>query len=143
MPHINEIKQSRFLRKEDAGPGILLTIIGCEQTNVGPEDGPTELEWILKFQEPVKPMVLKSTNAQLIAGFLGSENTDDWIGRKIVAYNDPNVTMKGKITGGLRVRAPRNQPAAAPAQPQSRPVSQPAPAQPQSQGATNEEDVPF
>jgi hypothetical protein len=39
-----------------------------------------------------------------------------------VVYYDPNVEFGGKLVGGLRVRAPRNQPARTPIQ-QPRPVS--------------------
>jgi hypothetical protein len=45
-----------------------------------------------------------------------SEDTDDWTGKKIVLYNDPNVSYAGKIIGGIRVRAPKVK-AAAPVKP--------------------------
>ncbi len=52
-------------------------------------------------------MVLNNTNAQIIAMILKSEETDDWIGKQIVLYDDPNVSFGGKLVGGIRVRAPR------------------------------------
>ena len=36
-------------------------------------------------------MILNSTNAQLIARAVGSEETEDWPGKQIVLFNDPNV----------------------------------------------------
>lgn len=123
MPHISEMKESKFLKKEDCGAGILVTISGCEQMNVGMENQPPDHKWCLTFNEPLKPMVLNSTNAQLIAAALGSENSDDWIGRKIVLYNDPSVSYQGKLIGGIRARAPRGQAAAAP-KPAPKPVPQ-------------------
>jgi len=70
---------------------------------------PEELRWCVHFQEDMKPWVLNSTCAQVIANFTGCQETEGWTGKKIVLYNDPNVAFKGKITGGIRVRAPRGQ----------------------------------
>lgn len=127
MPHINELRESKFLKKEDVGRGALLTITGCVQENVAQQGQPDEMKWCLTFQETEKPMVLNATNGAIIAGFLGSENTDDWVGRQIVLFDDPNVMFAGKRVGGIRARAPRNQVAGGTVQP--RPV-QPRPVQP-------------
>jgi len=109
MPHINEFKQSKFLKKEDVGSGVQVTISGVSELNVAKEGAEPELKWCLTFHETEKPMVLNSTNAQIIAKSLGSEQTDDWHGKKIVLYNDPNVSFAGKVMGGIRVRAPQIQ----------------------------------
>lgn len=108
--HISELKQSKFLTKEDCGKGILVTIKECYQANVAKEGAPPENKWCLEFNEQEKPMVLNSTNGQLIAQITGSENSEDWVGHKIVLYNDPSVSFAGQLKGGIRVRAPRNQP---------------------------------
>jgi hypothetical protein len=36
--------------------------------------------------------------------------TDDWIGRKITLYLDRTVEFQGRVTGGIRIRAPRPEP---------------------------------
>jgi hypothetical protein len=105
MPKINEMMPSRFLKKEDCGTGILLTIAGVQIDNVGTKDAPDE-KWTMLFEEN-KPMVLNSTNMQLCAKICGSDDTDDWRGKKVVAYDDPNVSFGGKLVGGVRLRAPR------------------------------------
>jgi len=128
MPNISVLKTSKFLKKEDVGPGSLLTISKCTEENVGKEGAPEELKWCLHFEESDKPMVLNSTNGQIIAGFIGSDNTDDWTGRKIVLYSDPNITFGGKLIGGIRARAPRNKPANVPAT--AMPAAPPAPPTP-------------
>jgi hypothetical protein len=38
---------------------------------------------------------------------MGSDNTDDWIGKQIVLFVDPSVSFAGKIVGGIRLRAPK------------------------------------
>jgi hypothetical protein len=112
--NIKQMKSSNFLKKEDVGAGALVTVRGVTQENVAMPGAEEELKWCLVVAEFEKPMVLNATNSQLIAAALGSEETDDWAGKKIVLYNDPNVSYAGKLIGGIRVRAPRNQPAPPP-----------------------------
>jgi hypothetical protein len=106
MPHINQLKESRFLKKEDCGTGILVTICGCDQQNVAKEGVEPEMKWALHFEETEKPMVLNSTNAQIIAVIAKNEDTDNWKGVKVVLYNDPSISFSGKLTGGIRARQP-------------------------------------
>ncbi len=101
---ISELKQSRFLTKEDCDPPVTVTVAGVEKTNVAPAGEKTDEKYTMLFQEDLKPMVLNSTNGSLIARFLGSDDSDDWIGKQIVLYHDPSVTFAGKLVGGIRVR---------------------------------------
>lgn len=105
--HVSELKESKFLRKEDCGRGILLTIKSVQQENVAKEGAPEEMRWCVHFHEVEKPMVLNSTNGQIIAAFTGSEDSEGWIGKEVVLYHDPNVSFSGKLVGGIRCRAPR------------------------------------
>lgn len=106
---IGEMKDSKFLKKEDVGTGKLVTIASMEQQNVAMDDQPPEMKWILHFHEFDKGMALNWTNIQLIAKAVGSEETNDWVGKKIVLFEDPNVSFGGKLVGGIRVRAVRKQ----------------------------------
>lgn len=138
MPNIDKLKESRFLTKEECGAGILVTVEDCIETNMALEGQPQEMKWTLHFAEAhVKPMVLNSTNGQIIAGFMGSKETDDWRGRKIVLYNDPSITFAGKLTGGIRARAPR----LAPASPPARTSAPPPP--PRAPETLEDENVPY
>jgi hypothetical protein len=125
MPHIDQMRESKFLKKEDVGAGALLTITGVNQQNVAKEGAPPELKWCVTFHEIDKPMVCNSTNAQIIAQVTGSPETDNWIGHKIVLYTDPNIQFQGKLVGGIRCRAPRNQPKLAPAPASMQPAQNP------------------
>lgn len=107
MPKISEMRESKFLKKEDVGRGTLATIASCQQFNVAMEGAAQEHKWCLTFHELDKPLVLNSTNIQLCAQICGSEDTDHWTGKKIVLYTDPNVSYAGKLVGGIRVRAPK------------------------------------
>lgn len=119
--HINQLKESKYLKKEDCGQGILVTIKGLSEENMAMEGQAPDLKWCIHFQEEAKPMALNSTNAQAIAKITNSEETDNWPGHKIVLYEDPNISFGGKLVGGIRVRAPRNQP------PKPAPVQAPTP----------------
>lgn len=100
----SELKQSKYMKKEDCGDdGILVTIAALKQENVAPDNKPEELKWILHFHDDVKPLVLNGTNTKLIEKALGSDETDDWVGKQIVLFNDENVEYMGEIVGGVRV----------------------------------------
>ena len=105
--HVSELKESKFLRKEDCGPGILVTVQSVSQQNVAKEGAPEEMKWVMHFNETDKPLVLNSTNGQIIAQITGSDDSDNWTGASLVLYHDPNVSFGGKLVGGVRVRAPR------------------------------------
>lgn len=104
--HISALRESNYLQKHDVEPPVLVTIKGdLTKENLAKEGDPTDEKWIIHFKELDKPLVLNSTNGQLIAMATGSENSEDWNGKQIVLYNDPNVSFQGKLTGGIRVRA--------------------------------------
>ena len=107
MPKVSEMRESKFLKKEDVGAGVLVTISGCSQHNVAMQGADPEMKWCLSFTEADKPLVLNSINAQLCEKIIGSDDTDDWTGHKIVLYTDPSVSFGGRVVGGIRVRAPR------------------------------------
>ena len=120
--NVSELKESKFLRKEDCGPGILVTVESVHQENIAKDGAPEEMKWCMTFSEYEKPLCLNSTNGQIIAKITGSDESEDWTGTKLVLYHDPNVSFAGKLVGGIRVRAPRKQPVAVTGQ---RPVAMP------------------
>ena len=115
MPKVSEMRESKFLKQSDVGAGMLFTITGCHQHNVAVSGADPEMKWCLAFHEADKPLVLNQTNAQLCAQIFGSDDTDDWTGKKVVLYTDPSITYGGKLVGGIRVRAPKPQTKAKPA----------------------------
>ncbi len=141
MPHINALRESKYLKKEDLPKPVLATIKDVVQENIALEGNPPDNKWIMYFAEPIKPLILNSTNAQIISASTKLELTEQWPGQKIVLYNDPNVSYQGKLIGGVRVRAPR---VSAP-QPQQIPPSTPAPTPPPATTYEEPDDpeVPF
>jgi hypothetical protein len=131
---IGQMMDSKFLKKEDVDPPKLVTIRGFSQQNAGRDDAP-EMKWTMSFIELNKPMVMNSTNLQLCAQALGSDDTDHWIGKQIVLYNDPSVQFQGKLIGGIRIRAPKRRPGA-----QAAPEPAPAPVTAED---PFDDDIPF
>lgn len=93
---------SKFLRKEDFDDDQICTIRGIKQENVGKEDSP-EMRWTLYFTEHQKAMVLNVTSIRVLEAAFGDES-DDWKGKKVTVYVDPNVSFQGRVVGGLRLR---------------------------------------
>lgn len=121
--HVNKLKNSTFLKQEDVGSGTLVTIEGMTEENVAKDGAPEQMKYALHFKELEKPFVLNSTNAQLISQITGEEDTDHWIGHKIVLYTDPTIMYQGKLTGGIRCRAPK-QGSGKPSQASKRPAQE-------------------
>jgi len=105
---IGQLKQSKYLKKEDVGQGVVLTITRMEQQDVSMESEAEDKKPVLFFQESVmnehKGLVMNWTNLQLWAIATGTEETDEWICKKIELYTDPNVSYQGKLIGGIRIR---------------------------------------
>lgn len=59
---------------------------------------------IAYFKEPIKPLVLNSSNSKTLKHLSGSPFLEDWAGMLIELYIDPNVKMMGDIVGGVRIR---------------------------------------
>ncbi len=109
MPSVNEMIESKYLKKEDVGSGTLGTVSRFEKVNIAKEGNPAEWKWALYLEEIDKPLLLNSTNIRLLEMIFNSPDTDDWIGNKVVLYNDPSIQFQGKLTGGIRLRAPKQQ----------------------------------
>ncbi len=126
MPKVSDLRDSRFLTKNDVEPDMLVTIEKYAEENVAMESQAPELKWVLYFKEFDKPLVLNTTNGQVIEILTGTDDFDGWIGKQVVLYNDKTVSFAGKITGGIRVKEAVTNVAAGP---QAQPV--------------DDEEVPF
>ena len=58
----------------------------------------------VQWQEPkFLPWLLNRTNIKRLQKLYG-DNTDDWLGKAITLYFDPDIEFMGETVGGLRVR---------------------------------------
>ncbi len=103
-PNVSDLKDSKYLSKEDCGSGIVVTIAGFDHVDVSLASRPTSMKYILNFEQDLKPMVLNNTNGKRIEKITGSGEFSDWIGKQVVLYNDEMVEFGGELVGGIRVR---------------------------------------
>ena len=128
---INEMIPSKYLKQEDVDGEVVVTVTALKKTNVARDDDPPEMKWVIQYAEFDKPMVLNTTNKKRLFKALG-DDTDDWIGGKMILFVDDNVEYEGKTTGGLRLK---------PLPPASRPSRRVAVTGPS--GDSFENDIPF
>jgi hypothetical protein len=97
---ITASSNSKFLKKEDAPQPKLFTVRDVIREKVGEDQ-----KFIMYFEEEEKGLVLNKTNIVMASDTFGSDDSDNWVGRKIVLYTDPKVQdLNGNIVGGLRLR---------------------------------------
>ena len=104
--NISELGESKYLVKEECDPPIRVTISGIKRENLAKENEPQKMKFVLSFLE-CKPLVLNKTNGGRIAHVLGSDESDDWMGKQIDLWNDPSVEFGGQLMGGVRVLVPQ------------------------------------
>lgn len=138
MPSVEDLSQSKYLRKEDFKSPTLVTIKGHKKVEFKKDNGQVEHGYALEFDELDKPLSLNKTNGERIAAIVrdvyGVANMysdfDNWVGKKIELFNDPSVDFGGKLVGGIRVVYPWN------------PDASPNPSQP-AVGNIPDDDIPF
>lgn len=95
-----------YLSQDDlpAPPGTAHAVIEDVRTETMPGDDGEKP--VMYFQgDTLKALVMNQTNWQIIEASYGDES-DNWRGKQIELYIDPNVMYAGKRTGGVRVRIP-------------------------------------
>lgn len=122
------------------GRDVALTIKSSRITEF--EDG--ERKIVLSFERTNKELILNVTNANSIISVLGTSDTDQWNGQRIVLYKT-KTDYQGKRVDAVRVRE-QGERAAAPARESLRPQLAPEPVftgGPAFAGALTDEDIPF
>ena len=101
MPKASEMIPSKFLRKEDIEDDL---VVSCKAVTLEEMPGDQhESRWVLQFKELPKGLVLNATTIRVLAKAFG-DDTNQWAGKKVTLYVDPNVSFKGQVVGGLRLR---------------------------------------
>ena len=92
------------LKSEDVGEnGLVAVIEDVIEASIKTDDG-LEQKIMVKFEGEEKHLVLNKTNSVTLSLAYGAE-TDDWRGKEVELYVDPNVEYMGRKVGGIRVRA--------------------------------------
>lgn len=106
MPKVSDMIVSKFLRKEDFDEDRVMTIKGVKLEDMPGDDG--QQKWVLYFREDAKGMALNVTSIRVLEKAFG-DDSDMWMGKRVMLYVDPNVSFGGRVVGGLRLRAPKGQ----------------------------------
>ena len=118
--NINDVFPSKYLKAGDLnGSEVSVRITGATIEKLGDEQ-----KLLLTFAGAKKGLICNKTNADRIAHLYGLD-TDGWIGCEIVLYSEM-TNFGGKVTEGVRVKAPLKKAAQATPHPVSRPVPPPA-----------------
>jgi len=105
--NISEMGDWRFLKREECEPPIRLTNSGLIEKDTARNGEGPDLQWCLTFEHHKGIVPLRPAVRKLVAKLLGSNETDDWIGKELEWYVDPNVTVRGERKGGIRPRLPK------------------------------------
>jgi len=99
------ITTGKYLKRDELSEeGDPYTVESVEEQEVSLNDGGTEKKWVMQLSD-LKPLILNATNIRRAVAAFGSSETEDWIGKRIIAYDDPEIEFGGKIVGGVRLRA--------------------------------------
>jgi hypothetical protein len=91
-----------YLKKEDIEDTVVATISSATKEVLEEGERP---KLVIHFEELDKGLVCNVTNINTLISILGSDDTDDWTGKTVALFVDPNVTFAGKRIGGVRTRA--------------------------------------
>ncbi len=105
MPKVSDMFPSKYVKGEDLGnKTFVVTIKEIRQEKMRPNpQSPDVMMWVIYTAEGKRGIVLGKPLATQIQNILGSENTDDWIGKQIAIYAEP-VMVGGKRRMGIRAR---------------------------------------
>lgn len=106
---LGEAFPSKYLSAADVpDDGLVVTIKSYDLQDVGQGER-KEQKPVLHFREPdVKSLVLNKTNARVIEQVVGSDDLDDWIGKKVTLI-PREVEFQGETVWAIRVQLPRRQ----------------------------------
>ena len=103
--NLNDAFPSKYLKAgdlpEEGSQTVTIEKIGLEEVGRDKQTKP-----VIYFEELDRGLVCNKTNARTIARALGSEDFDDWIGRKIALYR-ADVDFQGEMVEAIRVRLPK------------------------------------
>jgi hypothetical protein len=99
MPKLSEVFQGMYLKADDLkGKAVKVKI---EDVTLKEFDDGNKI--IIKFEGKDKELVANKTNCAIIQEVLGSDDTDDWIGKSITLYTK-KVEFQGKLVPAIRVK---------------------------------------
>lgn len=106
MPKIGEMFPSRYITADELGEkSYNVTIKEIGKESMRPSAGAPEVDkYVIYFNETKRGIVLGKTLATQIVKIIGSDDTDQWVGKQIQIYSE-QVKVAGEWKRGIRARA--------------------------------------
>lgn len=118
MPRLSEMFPPKTISGEMLPPREIVCRIKDVDYEIGTnrETGQQEPWWRIYFEGWPLPLRLNKTNSTVIANVLGSDATEDWVGRDIVIEPRPDTDRSGKpyVAVGVKLIRPSQPPELAP-----------------------------
>ena len=124
---LDDLSTSDYMKEADVTPPIRVTIKSSEGKDMAKKGDPPQMKCVLGFEEIDKKLVCNVTNFKGIVKRTGEADSDNWIGKQIDLWFNPDIEYAGDIVGGIRLMT---------AQPQ-------APVVPTQAPSLGEESIPF
>ena len=97
--------ESKYLKHQDLnGQDVVLTIDRVTRESIKDKDGTEKKKFILYFRELEKGLVLNTTNMNTLYALLKTDESAEWIGKRITLFEKEDIEMGGQLTSGIRVR---------------------------------------
>lgn len=102
---IGQMFSGNYLKAADLDDELLVvTIENVEAVSLRDNSGSEVIKPVLHFNGMESGLVLNKTNANMVCKALGSDDTDDWVGRKITLYV-AEVEFRGDVVPAIRVKS--------------------------------------
>ena len=98
--------KSKYLRGSELEGELELIIRDVRMVQIDPNDDAPK---VVVFFNDGSPLILNSGNWNIIEDMYG-DDSDEWIGKKIRVWFNPDVEFQGKRVGGIRVRTQAEMP---------------------------------
>jgi hypothetical protein len=98
---VSQLIKSKYLRKEDVDDERVVTIRDVKKEAMPNSNG--DESCVIYFKEEPKGMVAGNPVLRVLQKNYGND-TDTWIGRRVVLYVDDTVMFGSQVVGALRLR---------------------------------------
>lgn len=96
---------SNYLKGASVKKPVAVTVSSVEMVEFKKDGEEAKKEaLVIYFAELEQALVTNKTILTFLIDQTGTDETDDWIGKKFELYFDPNVFYASKKVGGLRLR---------------------------------------
>jgi hypothetical protein len=105
MAKLSELMPGRFFKAEDVKTPRTVTISSIDRGNIAKEDEKADVKTVMYFEEDERGCVLNRERAADLEEVLGTDDTDEMIGKKIT-LTVGSTLFKGKKTPCVKIVKP-------------------------------------